>query len=65
MDFLYLMHNNEPVNMEKNSELGGVRMNDFNSWFPIHGKFLVPQNVNWEVALYIYFQYRQLYKSRK
>ena len=31
MDFLYLMHNNEPVNMEKNSELGGVRMNDFNS----------------------------------
>ena len=65
MDFLYLMHNNEPVNMEKNSELGGVRLHDFNSRFPIHGKFLVPNNVNLEVALYIYFQYRQLYKSRK
>ena len=26
MDFLYIMHNNDPVNMEKNSELGGVRL---------------------------------------
>ena len=50
-DFLYYMHNKDPGNWEENSELGVVRLHNFNSRFPIHGKFLVPKNMNWEVAL--------------
>ena len=50
-DFLYYMHNKDPGNWEENSELGVVRLHNFNSQFPIHGKFLVPKNVNWEVTL--------------
>ena len=46
------MHNKNLVNWEENSELGVVKLHNFNSGFPIHGKFLVPKNVNWEVALY-------------
>ena len=49
------MHNKDPVNWEENSEIGVVRLHNFNSRFLIHGKFLVPKNVNWEVALYLYF----------
>ena len=41
------------MNLEENRELGVVRLHNFNSRFPIHGKFLVPKNVNWEVVLYI------------
>ena len=40
-DFLYYMQNKDPVNWEENSELRVVRF-----------QFLVPKNVNWEVALY-------------
>ena len=41
------------MNLEENRELGVVRLHNFNSRFPIHGKFLVPKHVYWEVALYV------------
>ena len=45
-EFLYYIHHNDTVNWKEIP-------NFFNSRFPIHGKFLVPKNVNWEVVLYI------------
>ena len=37
-------------------ELGVVRIVLPIHGFPIHGKFLVPKNVNWEVTLYLTFK---------
>ena len=34
----YYMHNKDPVNWEENSELEVVKLHNFNSRFPIHGK---------------------------
>ena len=45
-EFLYYIHHNDTVNWKEIP-------NFFNSRFPIHGKFLVPKNVNQEVTLYI------------
>ena len=48
-EFLYYIHHNDTVNWKEIP-------NFFNSRFPIHGKFLVPKNVNWKVTLYILFE---------